>query len=498
MVHDLEREIGPEPTVPPAASKTVADGQELIADLNRLPLRFKDRDLELRFRRRFANHNVTNIRVGHVLGVVMWLTWGFMVRNYLGSDRNLDLQVRYGLLIPVTLLGFALTFLPSYPRFWKWPVMGALLITGLTWTGYVSEVSHMPADYGYVGLILIQTFAFTILRLPFALVVLFDLISIPAYFLFAHKLGDLGGLQTLLAIFYLGSFSLLGLIASYILEWKIRHLFLTERELDVERARSDALLLNILPQAVVDRLKRRRTRGRSQAVADALDDVTVLFVDAVGFTVQAAKTSPGDLVKALDELFGRFDDLADRYGLEKIKTIGDAYMAVAGAPTPRPDHADAAAQMAIATLEEVRDSRWPSGDPIVVRVGMAAGPAVAGVIGQRKFAYDLWGDTVNLASRLESHGQPGRILASESVVSHLQGRYEFGPAMDVDLKGKGPTPARFLLHRAERTAVTAASPPLKADTDDIRAPLALDDALNASPQSPLETFDAASDSFGST
>jgi class 3 adenylate cyclase len=162
-------------------------------------------------------------------------------------------------------------------------------------------------------------------------------------------------------------------------------------------------------------------------------------------------------VRALDELFCEFDELADRYGLEKIKTIGDAYMAVAGVPSQRPDHADAAAKMAIAILEEIRGSRWPSGDPIVVRVGMASGPAVAGVIGQRKFAYDLWGDTVNLASRLESHGQPGRILASESVVSHLHDRYEFGPPMNVDLKGKGPTPARFLLHSAEQPAVPAVS-----------------------------------------
>jgi adenylate cyclase len=333
------------------------------------------------------------------------------------------------------------------------------LITGLTWTSYVSEINNMPADYGYVGLILIQTFTFSILRLPFLLVVLFDLITIPAYFVFAFGSGDLGGLRTLLALFYLGSFSLLGLIASYLIEWKQRRLFLRERQLDVERARSDALLLNILPQAIVDRLKRRREQGRTERLAEELDDVTVLFVDAVGFTVQAGKTPADQLVQALDELFYRFDEFADRYGLEKIKTIGDAYMAVAGVPTPRSDHADAAARMAMAIMDELTESRWPSGDPIVVRVGMASGPAVAGVIGQRKFAYDLWGDTVNLASRLESHGQPGRILASESVVAHLQGRYEFGPPMKVDLKGKGLTAARFLLPSAERTTVPAAMEP---------------------------------------
>lgn len=455
--HDIERDARVERNTPQPAARTFDDEQGLKGDLDRLRMRFRDPDLEDRFRTHFANHNITNLRIGHVLGVVMWITWGFMVRNYLGSDRSLDLVVRYGVLIPLALIGFALTFLPHYPRFWKFPVMAVLLLTGLTWSGYVSEIRNVPPDYGYVGIILIQTFTFSILRLPFRLVALFDVITMPVYFAFALGSGDLEGLRTLLAIFNLGSFSLLGLIASYVLEWKIRKLFLREQQLDLERARSDTLLLNILPQAIIDRLKRRRALGRSERLADALDDVTVLFVDAVGFTEQAAKTPPDELVRSLDDLFCQFDELADRYGLEKIKTIGDAYMAVAGVPTPRPDHADAAARMAIAVVEEGRASRWPSGDPIAVRVGMASGPAVAGVIGQRKFAYDLWGDTVNLASRLESHGQPGRILASESVVSHLQDRYQFGPPMNVDLKGKGPTPARFLLTNEHRKAESVSS-----------------------------------------
>src|SRR5205823_14242392 len=130
---------------------------------------------------------------------------------------------------------------------------------------------------------------------------------------------------------------------------------------------------------------------------------------------------------------------------EKIKTIGDAYLAVAGVPIPMDGHAEAAVAMALDCLAASREVRWPGGEPIVVRVGVASGPAVAGVIGQRKFAYDLRGDTVNLASRLQSHGRPGRILASESVVAHLKARYEFGPRLLVELKGKGPTQARFLL-----------------------------------------------------
>jgi class 3 adenylate cyclase len=427
-------------------------GSAALGDIDHVRLRFRNPELERRFRDHFARHNVTNLRIGHVLGIIMWLIWGAVVRKYLGDDREYDLFVRYGLMIPLTALSLAITFWSGYIRIWKWAMMAVLIFTGLTWITYQNELQSMPADYGYVGLILIQTFAFSILRLPFVLVAIFDLVSTPYYFALALGSGQLEGIATLLAVFYVASFTLLGLIASYVLEWKIRKLFWRERQLDFERGRSDALLLNILPRDIIDRLKGRRASGGDDRLAEAFSEVTVLFADAVGFTAQAAKTPPDALVAALDGFFSRCDVLADRYGLEKIKTVGDSYMAVAGVPRPREDHAKAAAAMALAIVEGLKDARWPSGDPIVVRVGIACGPAVAGVIGRRKFAYDLWGDTVNLASRLESHGHPGRILASEAVVEHLEGAFEFGPPMVVDLKGKGPTPARFLLgaDRSER------------------------------------------------
>ena len=433
-------------------------GSSAVGELTYAPLRFRDTEFERQFRANFASHNMTNLRVGHGLAIGMWVLWGVFVGRYMdGPDRSVDLIIRYRFMIPLTLLSLALTFSRYYPRLWKWPMMGVLILTGLGWITYVGEIQSMPAAYGYVGLILIETFAFSILRLPFTMVVLFDLITIPYYFTVSVLTGQLRGLNLLLAIFYIGSFTLLGLIASYVLEWKIRKLFLREQQLHVEQGRSDSLLLNILPGEIVERLKSRRGSNQEGRLAETFNEVTVLFADAVGFTEQAAKTDADDLVAALDDFFSRCDALADRYGLEKIKTIGDAYMAVAGVPVPRPDHAKVAAEMSLAILEELEEARWPSGDPIVVRVGMASGPAVAGVIGRRKFAYDLWGDPVNLASRLESHGLPGRILVSESVASHLFDDYEFGPEMVVDLKGKGPTPARLLLGRGPNASAQPAA-----------------------------------------
>ena len=141
----------------------------------------------------------------------------------------------------------------------------------------------------------------------------------------------------------------------------------------------------------------------------------------------------------LDDVFTRFDEVADRVGMEKIKTMGDAYMAVAGAPDPRPDHADAAAQMGLDIIECVDGLRWPTGEPLAIRVGVASGPVVAGVIGRTKFAYDLWGDTVNVASRLESHSEPGGSSSRRRRTELLVGRFAFSEPITVEVEGEGPT-----------------------------------------------------------
>src|SRR3954454_15971708 len=167
------------------------------------------------------------------------------------------------------------------------------------------------------------------------------------------------------------------------------------------KAESDVLLLNVLPRSIADRLK----LGEG-LIADHYDDVTILFADVVDFTPFAARETPARVVAVLNEVFSRFDVLADRYGLEKIKTIGDAYMVVAGAPEPRDDHASVILDMAIAMHHEVARVEPLAGRPLRLRIGIATGAAVAGVIGRRKFSYDLWGDAVNLASRMESTGIP--------------------------------------------------------------------------------------------
>ena len=197
------------------------------------------------------------------------------------------------------------------------------------------------------------------------------------------------------------------------------------------RAQSDALLLNILPSSVADRLKHG-----VRVIADHYDAVTILFADIVEFTPLAAVESPARVVAILNDIFSGFDTLAERHGLEKIKTIGDAYMLVAGAPVPRPDHASAVLDMAIAMAAAAESTEISLGVPLRLRIGIASGPAVAGVIGQRKFSYDLWGDAVNLASRMESTGVPGMIQIAGSTWELCRDGYPFTPR-DIDVKGKG-------------------------------------------------------------
>jgi class 3 adenylate cyclase len=198
-----------------------------------------------------------------------------------------------------------------------------------------------------------------------------------------------------------------------------------------EAARSDALLLNVLPASVAGRLKAGEIR-----IADRLEDVTVLFADIAGFTAFAADRNAAEVVDVLGGLFSRFDALCAEHGVEKLKTIGDGYMAVAGAPSGLPDHAGAAARVALgmmaAMAETVREH--PS---LGLRVGLNTGPVVAGVIGTHKFAYDVWGDTVNLASRLESRAVPGTIAISSSTLKALGGRFPVAPLGTAELKGIG-------------------------------------------------------------
>ncbi len=204
------------------------------------------------------------------------------------------------------------------------------------------------------------------------------------------------------------------------------------RQQDEAKRMSESLLLNILPPAIVERLK-----AQPGAIADSHGEVTVLFADIVGFTALSARSDPQELVRMLNGIFSDFDLIAERHGLEKIKTIGDAYMAAAGLPDPRDDHADAVMRAAVEMLAALQAHQSHDGEALDLRVGIHTGPVVAGVIGKHKFTYDLWGDTVNTASRMESHGVPGAIQISPATRKQLSGSYGLESRGPLFIKGKG-------------------------------------------------------------
>jgi adenylate cyclase len=210
-------------------------------------------------------------------------------------------------------------------------------------------------------------------------------------------------------------------------------------ELRREKARSEDLLLSILPRSVVDRIN-----AGEMMIADHVDEVSILFADIVGFTKMASHQTAGDLVQFLNSVFTAFDGLSLRFGAEKIKTIGDAYMVAFGLPDPRPDHAEAAALQARAMLDEMGRFRTSDGAQIDLRIGIHSGPAVAGVIGQRKFSFDVWGTTVNIASRMESLGEAGKVHVSEAVAHALAGRFSFSERGLIEVKGAGAMRTFFL------------------------------------------------------
>jgi adenylate cyclase len=214
--------------------------------------------------------------------------------------------------------------------------------------------------------------------------------------------------------------------------------------LRVEQAKAENLLLNILPSSIADKLK-----AQTQPIADQFGAASILFADVVDFTPWSERLAPATVVGYLDHLFSRFDDLADRYGLEKIKTIGDCYMVAAGVPTPRPDHARALALMAFDMLEVMHSEDEVGQLGLELRVGINSGPVVAGVIGRKRFLYDLWGDAVNTASRMESHGTAGRIQITRATYELLADEFECEPRGPIPVKGKGEIEAWYLVrHRA--------------------------------------------------
>ena len=267
-----------------------------------------------------------------------------------------------------------------------------------------------------------------------------------ALFLGSGLVGELAG-RSVLPLWFSATMIALNVTVGGAVVFMLLVLFVRQREdalaaLRVEQDKAESLLLNILPRPIADKLK-----AESATIADQFASASILFADVVDFSRLTDRLQPGEVVDILDHLFTHFDALAERYGVEKIKTIGDCYMVAAGVPAPRDDHARVMALMALDMRDAMHAEDGVAHLGLELRIGINSGPVVAGVIGRKRFLYDLWGDAVNMASRMESHGTGGRIQVTRATYELLDGEFDLEPRGVVSIKGKGDVETWYLIGR---------------------------------------------------
>ncbi|MCH9806725.1 MAG: adenylate/guanylate cyclase domain-containing protein [Alphaproteobacteria bacterium] len=343
---------------------------------------------------------------------------------------------------PVIFLNLALFFIalsvPYWHRFSE--VTGALVmliseyIALFFFTMYLGNLSGIHLQYFVIAAATFVVFGVERWKLIVPMVVLAIVLHLAAWFLFPPESALIAAEPRIINDLYTQAAITTGVLIAATVYYAFS---LAERA----KAETDALLRNILPDSVVERLK----EAPGDAIADSHDNAAILFTDIKGFVALARELGPERTVGLLNEIVSEFDTLAKRHGVEKIKTIGDAYMAAAGIPDPVPDPAARLARLALDMQKYIGQLRADSGVDINMRVGLASGPVMAGVIGTQKFTYDVWGDTVNLAARLENKSQPGRILVCPGCWDHLQDAFQLESHGVIDIKGVGEQETWFLV-----------------------------------------------------
>ncbi len=433
------------PSVDRAAHRADTPSELPMPPTNALTAAFVDPDLEAEFQAAYFELEVKRTaRFSLAVASFFFLAYGVHDAFFLGELRERAWLIRYAIFLPVAVgvLVFAQT--RAFARFHQ-PValvFGMAVNVVVLWIGAIAPPTAFVLYTSYA--LLFVTLGPFIAKMNVTTQSIYTVVSTALFLFFAATVSHPDAPITVSIAGTLLCVGGIGAIVARAEQLQSRRVFIQRQtiatqmeELDAERAKSEALLLNILPSSIADRLK-----SSASAIADGFPEVTVLFADIVGFTKLSARMSPQDVVSGLNEMFSTFDDLADSLGVEKIKTIGDAYMAVAGLRGDK-DHARTIAEMALGMVRGVAQfNRFD--EPINVRIGIHTGPAVAGVIGKKKFIYDVWGDTVNIASRMESHGLPGQVHVTEATHALLEREYDFEARGEIDVKGKGLMRTWFL------------------------------------------------------
>ncbi len=402
-------------------------------------LRFPD-DIEKQFRTDYLTNTIFSTRLALILGLVIYSVFGILDMYAVPLSLYTVWFIRYAITAPVIILVLIATYIKVFREHTQIMMSVVVAVAGL---GIVAMIAiTKEVEFGnrfyFTGLILVSMWAYGLSRLRFWYAIFANLIIMVGYELTGILVKQLLTTETGIVIFTMHNFfflgaNIIGMFTGYALERYSRIDFLQKFTIQAQRDQADKLLFNILPERIAERLKQS-----PETIAEEFSSASVLFADIVNFTPISANFSPREVVDMLNDLFSSFDDLVEKYGVEKIQVAGDGYMVAAGVPIPRPDHAEVLADLALDMLNCVRRGQFLGGKhPIEIRIGINSGSLIAGVIGRKKYFYALWGDMVNTASRMESHGSRGRIQITRATYELLSDKFECIHMGVIPIKGKG-------------------------------------------------------------
>lgn len=395
-------------------------------------------DLEADFLRAYNEHAVQFARIGILLAIVLYMT--FYLWDLAIDPENASTALMYRIGVFTWFVVVSLVPIRVFTRHLQTLMAVSVTIAGTGVSAIILQLEN-GLNLGVGGIVLVLMFNFGFFRLLFVPSLIAGLLICSSY----NVAAVIGGLPTNLIFannFFLVSALVSGASVTYLIERLFRNQFLIQKDLDMERARAEELIHNLLPTTIASRLK-----AGEKVIAESHGEATVLFSDLVGFTTLTKRLSPSHLIEVLNDVFSILDELTERHGVEKIKTIGDAYMVIAGAGITRSNSAQSIADFALEMVDRIRAYAAEKKLPIALRVGISTGQVISGVIGLKRLSFDLWGETVNLASRLESNSKEGRIQVSETTYWRLRDAYEFDRRGPIDVKGIGTVEAYFLLGR---------------------------------------------------
>jgi class 3 adenylate cyclase len=421
-------------------------------------LRFPE-DIEAQFREDYHVNTISTTRFAIVLGIFLYSIFGILDIYAAPISKNTLWFIRYVIVSPFFVFLLTVSYNEHYQKYIQPLVCSGVVVAG--W-GVIAGISiarevEFASRFYFSGLLLVSMWAYGLSRLPFRYAVLANLIILVGYEY--NNIVLQGQLETetgtvifiLHNFFFLGA-NVIGMFTSYYLERYSRYDFIQKYTIQAERDQADRVLYNVLPETIAERLKQNQ-----ETIAEEFHSASVLFADIVNFTPISARFAPDKVFNLLNDLFSRFDELVEKYGVEKIQVAGDAYMVAAGVPNPRPDHATVLAQLALDMLDCVKNLELLEGKhPIEIRIGLNTGSLMAGVIGRKKYYYALWGDMVNMASRMQSHGTSGKIQITREMYELVKDDFVCESIGKINVKGKGPMEAWHLLaKKAERSLAHA-------------------------------------------